>query len=218
MRGGGQSHLTSPSSASFCFVSSVRGVEARIHTPPDSSLMAVERPPMGSVPNSTKGLRGGQWISFARPESYYYSCLPRERPDILRDLEDCCESYVPLQTAAVLTSLMMISDILSPSAMRLLSVGGNDAAAHGLPHHLCMYIPARDRCREAGHDAKLAAIGRRKELQTRRGRVDKSPDTRRRTLVSASADDVGKHDDLHALPVIHDIPHIVYKASPCLAA
>ncbi len=81
------SHLTSPSSASFCFVSSVRGVEARIHTPPDSSLMAVERPPMGSNLKSTKGLRGGQLISFARPERYYW-CLPGERPDILRDLED----------------------------------------------------------------------------------------------------------------------------------
>ena len=50
-------HFTSPSSSNFCFVSLFSAVEARIHTPPVSSLIAVERPPMGTMP-SMKGLSG----------------------------------------------------------------------------------------------------------------------------------------------------------------
>lgn len=51
-----QTHLTCPSSASFCFVSSVKGVDANIQTEPSFSLIAVERPPTGSRLNKLRGL------------------------------------------------------------------------------------------------------------------------------------------------------------------
>ena len=40
-------------------VSSVSGVDAKIQTPPDSSLIAVERPPTGTNAKSVNGLQSG---------------------------------------------------------------------------------------------------------------------------------------------------------------
>ena len=49
-------HLTSPSSSIFWRVSTVRGVDASTQTPPSFNLMAVDRPPIGTIPIRAKGL------------------------------------------------------------------------------------------------------------------------------------------------------------------
>lgn len=48
--------FTGPSSFNLALVSAVNGVEAITHTSPLDSLMAVERPPTGSIPNLENGL------------------------------------------------------------------------------------------------------------------------------------------------------------------
>ena len=52
-------HLTSPNSSSFVFVSAFKGVEAITHTPPPRSLIAVDLPPRGRGPIAN-GLRVGR--------------------------------------------------------------------------------------------------------------------------------------------------------------
>jgi len=55
-------HLTGPSSSSLVFVTESRGVDAKTHTPPLLSLIAVERPPTGNSPNRAKGLKLKHYI------------------------------------------------------------------------------------------------------------------------------------------------------------
>lgn len=63
-------NLTGPISFSFAFVTSFSGVDARTHTSPDVSLIAVERPPMGIMPKRLNGVEKVQMslVTWSRLE------------------------------------------------------------------------------------------------------------------------------------------------------
>ena len=50
-------YRTGPRVSMVVLVSVSNGVDARIHTPPSRSLIAVERPPTGNNPNRANGLQ-----------------------------------------------------------------------------------------------------------------------------------------------------------------
>ena len=102
-------YFTSPSSASFSFVSSVSGVEASIQTPPACSLIAVERPPIGSSPKRVNPLCTIIRLSF-EPHKLH---VPRERPDVLSDLACNAESNI---TQSLLLELAHTSLITIPES------------------------------------------------------------------------------------------------------
>jgi len=79
-------HLTSPSSSIFWRVSTVRGVDASTQTPPSFNLMAVDRPPIGTIPIRVKGLL--TWnINNGRHRVSSTNSLPGEDPNVFRNLE-----------------------------------------------------------------------------------------------------------------------------------
>ncbi len=100
------------------------------------------------------------------------------------------------------------------------------------PRMASLIITAHDACREAeplcDNEAYLVVCERRLTAERNCKHVVgvRRVDNSRRlgggepwsAPQPATAADVGKHDDHHALLVNHNVPHIPYKASPCLAA
>ena len=76
-------YFTGPSLSRVVFVSASSGVDAKIHTPPLKSWIAVDLPPNGKIPKRVNGLekKVKRW-----KKGWNYVYIPRERPDTFGNL------------------------------------------------------------------------------------------------------------------------------------
>ena len=114
-------YLTGPSSPSFAFVASSKGVEASTHTSPLLSFTAVDRPPTGKRLNRENGLPNAHsFLSLVLTGRVYLRGLPGEYPYILRNLNSTClQTLLPsnVSIAAARTSRMAILDLVVMARM-----------------------------------------------------------------------------------------------------